>query len=235
MKTYCISDIHGHKNLRNFASVLNDDDKVYVLGDVIDKGEDPLACLKLVMEDQRFEMIMGNHEYMMYQLLSINEYSPNFVSCYMQWVRYNHGIDTYGPYLHSPKKVRKKIFEYIENLPLNIPEVTVGNRKFYLVHSLPLGEKQVRMADIDYDDVKISRYVWDREPVDEYLRPYEDKTVIAGHTVVQEYLGDECRPYFHGDDIKKAAYIDIDGGLAYGLDSSRLIALCLDDLTYELY
>ena len=37
MKTYCISDIHGHyQNFLAFYETLEEDDLVYVLGDVID-------------------------------------------------------------------------------------------------------------------------------------------------------------------------------------------------------
>ena len=236
MKTYCISDIHGHyRNLLAFKNSLEADDKVFVLGDAIDKGEDPIACLKLIMDDDRFEMLLGNHEYMMWQFLSAPKDSPEMQEAYIQWVVWNKGGDTLDPYMLLEEDERQRIYEYIEGLPLNIPDLEIGGRRFYLVHSLPGSDEQVTMKDLNYSDPMIFDYVWERRYIDEELRPYEDRTVIAGHTAVQEYTGKECAPYFRGDDIMKAPYIDIDGGLAYHLRGSRLIALCLDDMTYELY
>ncbi|MBR0462574.1 MAG: metallophosphoesterase [Erysipelotrichaceae bacterium] len=238
MKTYCISDIHGHyQNFLAFYETLEEDDLVYVLGDVIDKGEDPISCLRLIMNDRRFIMILGNHEYMMWQYLhSLKNDLSDKEENYIQWIEWNRGSDTYKPYLQLEEAEQKKIYDFIEDLPLNVPEVTVNDRKFYLVHSLPGSDKEIRMADIGYNDDLIYSYVWDRQLIDEYLKPFEDKTVIAGHTVVQEYYGYfKCEPYYYGDDISKAPYIDIDGGLAYQLPGSRLIALCLDDLTYRMY
>ena len=237
MKTYCISDIHGHyRNLLAFRDSLKEDDKVYVLGDAIDKGENPIACLKLVMNDSRFEMLIGNHEYMMWQFLYAQKNALDTLEeTYIQWVDWNRGGDTLKPYLQLEEAEREKIYSYIEDLPLNFPEVIVGGHKFYLVHSLPESETQIRMKDIAYNDNIIYNYVWDRRLIDEYLKPFEDRTVIVGHTAVEEYDWNKVAPYYYGDDIAKAAYIDIDGGLAYQLPQSKLIALCLDDMTYELY
>ncbi|MBR2577993.1 MAG: metallophosphoesterase [Erysipelotrichaceae bacterium] len=236
MKTYCISDIHGHyKNLLAFTETLGKDDKVYVLGDAIDKGEDPIGCLRLIMNDDRFEMLLGNHEYMMWQYLIAPKDSPEQQEAYIQWVVWNKGSDTLDPYMELDEDEKKKIFDFIEGLPLNFPDVEVNGRKLYLVHSLPGSDKQVMMKDLGYREPIIFGYVWERNFIDEELKPFEDRTVIAGHTAVQEYDSHECAPYFWGDDIKKAPYIDIDGGLAYHLPSSKLIALCLDDMTYRLY
>ena len=71
MKTYCIADVHGHlDNLYLFVKTLDKDDRVFVLGDAIDKGPMSLGCLQYIMADTRFTMLLGNHEYMMFNLLS---------------------------------------------------------------------------------------------------------------------------------------------------------------------
>ena len=72
MSTYVMSDIHG--NLDRFEKVLKqidlqDDDKVYILGDVIDRNPYGIEILLRIMEDERFEMLLGNHEYMMLDYL----------------------------------------------------------------------------------------------------------------------------------------------------------------------
>ena len=72
MSTYVMSDIHG--NLDRFEKVLKqidlqDDDKVYILGDVIDRNPYGIEILLRIIEDERFEMLLGNHEYMMLDYL----------------------------------------------------------------------------------------------------------------------------------------------------------------------
>ncbi len=238
MKTYCISDIHGHfDNLIRFVDTLNVDDKVYVLGDVIDKGKDPIKCLELIMNDKRFSMLLGNHEYMMFDMLIREDNTYEYYEASSQWLDYNSGYDTYDQYKLLSQTDRLKILSFIESLPLNIPELIVNDRSFYLVHSCPKDNKQIKLIDAKYDLNLIYSYVWDRViPLDRLN--IIDQIVIAGHSPVQihnqMYL-DTIKPAYSGKDIKSANYIDIDGGLATNLPNSRLIALCLDDLSYKLY
>ena len=246
MKTFCISDIHGHlDNLIAFTNTLDDDDKVYVLGDVIDKGDDSIDCLLYIMEDKRFEMILGNHEYMMFQFLSDRDGFKTYPNAYEAWVEWNEGFDTLSEYDTLSIEKRKEIFEYIKNLPLNKPNVKVNGRTFYLVHSCPKDEIELKMEDCDYNDDYIYTYVWQRcSPADDFNM--QDKIIIGGHTFIQYFLEDpfsEVKAVFDYDGkietnpklINKAHYIDIDGGLATRSNTARLIALCLDDLTYKLY
>ena len=246
MKTYCISDIHGHwTNFEKFINTLDEDDKVYVLGDVIDKGTEAIKCLTYIMEDRRFKMLLGNHEYMMYQYLSSDPDSYEFFESYERWVEWNSGGDTLNQYKLLPEHQRKQIFDFIIDLPLNYPDVKVNGRTFYLVHSCPGLDFQVRMKNFDFNDNKICAYVWNRvHPLDKL--DLKDRIVVAGHTVVQHYLGlfaDEMRPVYDNNDklcsddenIVNAHYIDIDGGLAGSFSNSRLISLCLDDLSFKMY
>ena len=62
---YCISDIHGEYDL--FIRLLeqigfSDDDKMYVCGDIIDKGEDSVRLAKLISSLENVFCIIGNHE-----------------------------------------------------------------------------------------------------------------------------------------------------------------------------
>lgn len=238
MKTYCISDLHGHYDkLMNFVETLNENDKVFVLGDAVDKGPEAIKCLQYVMSDNRFEMLLGNHEYMMYCLLSAEPHSYEYHKAYDLWVNWNEGRETLNQYNKLDPFIKESIYGYIKNLPLCIPNVKVNDKSFYLVHSCPNGNKQIKMSDLAYDDDKIATYIWDRVNPQDKLK-IDDQVVIAGHTVVHFHLGikvEEVRPVYDTQDIKDAHYIDIDGGLATGLDNSRLIALCLDDLSYKLY
>ena len=238
MKTYCISDIHGHlDNLIRFTNTLEEDDRVYVLGDVIDKGPESIKCLEHIMNDKRFTMLLGNHEYMMFNVLSLDKKSYEYQDAYDLWINWNKGQSTLYEYESLSKDKQKEIYDYIKNLPLNIPNVKVKDKTFYLVHSCPRDNISVTMADVKYNKSIIASYVWDRVVIDD-TTDVGDINVIAGHTPTQEYVGLYCKnisPAYNHNDINKASYIDIDGGLATSLKNAKLIALCLDDLSYNLY
>lgn len=67
MATYVISDIHGHyekfeKMLKKID--LKDEDTLYVLGDILDRGPNPIKTLFKLMEMPNAICIVGNHELM---------------------------------------------------------------------------------------------------------------------------------------------------------------------------
>ena len=69
---YVMSDIHG--NYENFESVmeqinLKPEDKLYVLGDVIDRHPYGLLILQKIIKMGNVQMVLGNHEYMMMEAL----------------------------------------------------------------------------------------------------------------------------------------------------------------------
>ena len=241
MKTYCISDVHGHlDNLNRFVQTLEKDDRVFVLGDAIDKGPKSIECLEYIMNDSRFKMLLGNHEYMMFNTLSSKPGTYSYEDNYDLWVNWNEGLDTLKEYESLPRYKQINIFNYIKGLPLNVPNLKIGNRTFYLVHSCPHSDNELTMADVEYNEDKISDYVWDRVVPGDKLE-IDNQIVVAGHTFVQTYLGydtKEIMPVYDGmdesDTIKDAHYIDIDGGLATPFGSAKLIVLCLDDLNYKL-
>ena len=66
--TYCISDIHGcYEEFLQLLAVIGftDEDTLYVLGDVVDRGERSMDCLQYIMSKQNIHLLMGNHEQMM--------------------------------------------------------------------------------------------------------------------------------------------------------------------------
>ena len=68
MSTYAISDLHGHfSTYKKLLEKLkfSEDDFMYVVGDVIDRGRDGIKIIQDVMERKNMEMFLGNHELMM--------------------------------------------------------------------------------------------------------------------------------------------------------------------------
>lgn len=74
MATYVISDIHGEYG--KFMELLDiihfsDEDILYVLGDVVDRGKNPVKTLLKMMEMPNVIPIAGNHEQMMLECMSV--------------------------------------------------------------------------------------------------------------------------------------------------------------------
>ena len=66
MATYVCSDLHGQYGL--FMKLcerisFSEADSMYILGDIIDKGEQSLDLLDFICKHSNMHCIMGNHEY----------------------------------------------------------------------------------------------------------------------------------------------------------------------------
>ncbi len=68
VSTYVTSDAHGHVAALRSAIELSgfgDRDELYVLGDMIDRGPDPLGVISYVRSLPNTHVLMGNHEQLM--------------------------------------------------------------------------------------------------------------------------------------------------------------------------
>lgn len=121
---YVVSDIHG--NMQRFDSImeqidLKSEDTLYVLGDVIDRYPDGIKILRKLMKMHNVKMLLGNHEYMMLNALEPITEDDKFEQArsLRLWYR-NGGFVTHNYIKHIRKDVRKEIFEFLRNLPINI-------------------------------------------------------------------------------------------------------------------
>ena len=68
MAVYVCSDIHGQRRLLTALlekTGFSDDDRLYVAGDIIDRGPESIPLLLNLMKMKNAECILGNHEFMM--------------------------------------------------------------------------------------------------------------------------------------------------------------------------
>lgn len=68
MATYAFSDVHGHRAaLDRLLSRVSpaDDDSLFMLGDMIDRGPDAVGVLSIVRSFRSCTTLMGNHEKLM--------------------------------------------------------------------------------------------------------------------------------------------------------------------------
>ena len=64
MSTYVMSDLHGnYKSYKTMFEKINfqDQDMMYILGDVLDRGPNPIQIILDLMQRPNVELIAGNH------------------------------------------------------------------------------------------------------------------------------------------------------------------------------
>lgn len=147
MSTYVMSDIHGHK--LEFDAMLDkigfsDDDELYILGDIIDKGLESAEMLKWTVEDapDNVHFLLGNHEDLAYCAMKHSggrRYIPNDDP----W-SWNGGRETlwqleklFGEDIDGDETtqwINGKMLPWIESLPTH-KYVEVNGKPFMLVHA----------------------------------------------------------------------------------------------------
>ena len=218
--TYIVADIHGRAD--RFHEVLDmvqfaDEDRVYILGDVIDRNPDGIKILCEIMSTDNMHMLLGNHEYMMINAIEdpgyqINQWFTNLDLWYL-----NGGAITEMAYKELDAEKQNEIISYIRQLPLNIE---VNGNQYLLAHGSP--ESLYEEGFSQYID-RTEYAVWNRfDPqVDEFEL---DKTLICGHTPTIHLSPKVPMEIFRSRNIW---YIDC--GCAYPTsEGGRLACLCLE-------
>ena len=225
---YVMSDLHGCP-LEKVTSLLDtagfgENDDLYVLGDVIDRGDNGIALLRWIMRQVNVSFIVGNHEAMMLGcdfLIrevtddSIYQLTPDSLNTYMTWL-YNGAQPTVDALTAVAQSVREDIFDFIAFSPF-YEAITVGGRDFILTHS-GLGNFS---PEKKLDDYTAHDLLWTRPSLE--TRYFDDITVVFGHTPTQFY-GSRYDKHALASDT----WINIDAGCACGNDP---ILLRLDDMT----
>lgn len=212
---YVMADIHGQYQLLlamlekiNFSPA----DQLIIIGDLADRGPNPLEVIHFAMEMPNVHLIRGNHDQM------ILDYFANKPGAEARWMR-NGGDITKRALLAMPSAQRHRILRWLEATPLY-----VFMDRFLLVHAgirpypgLPTAEV---MAKQEVHDL-----LWIRE--DFYTQPaLPDYTVIFGHSRTPRLWGQEKMDIWH--DPVHHDKIGIDcwaNGVAQG---GRLACLSLD-------
>ena len=214
---YVMSDIHGMKE--KFYQLLEKiklkpDDRLYVLGDVIDRGKDGIELLLDLMNRDNVTVLVGNHEVMM---LNAIKPTANMVDIKL-WFR-NYGNVTYDAFSNLSEDKQKQIHEFILKMPLTA-EVTVNDKKYLLVHGAP-PELQYKLYQTFIPEREFA--TWERLNADDIMP--KGKTVIFGHTPTDEYQTNNPLCIWHGADK-----IGIDCGCGHQHPACRLACLRLEDM-----
>lgn len=158
--TYLISDIHGcFTEYQTLLSKLNfsDEDDLYILGDTMDRGPEPIKVILDLMARPNVTYIIGNHDYMMLcalKKLCVEVTEENCEShltaddmmSYYYWME-DGGKTTAEQFRRLPRGQQQDVIDYLENASVyEVLEHEAGNlrKQFVLVHA----------GIQDYDEMK---------------------------------------------------------------------------------
>ena len=138
MSIYVVSDIHGHARAFDRALELaqpGSDDTVFVLGDMVDRGPDPLGVIGMVRALPNARVLMGNHEEMLYEALESDDEREK-----MTW-HMNGGYSTYEQVDRLPRERYVDLMDWIAGLPTfavvevddRRPSAARGDRRGYVL------------------------------------------------------------------------------------------------------
>lgn len=220
--TYVMSDIHGtcdkYVTMLDKIGGIKDGDRVYILGDVIDRGPDGDVILLSMMNDPRIIPIIGNHESLALPIMKAISGGKPFkeieqTRAYQVWAAMG-GKATATAFRSRSRGTQQRIIDYIESFRV-YEELVIADKRFHLSHTLP-----------EYDpcrgvhDVTLPEFLWG-EP--DYGVCYDPEvTFITGHTPTA--LID---PASAGSVWRGNGHIAIDCGAAFG---GRLACICLETM-----
>ncbi len=182
--TYVISDIHGsYGKLKEMLEMIrfSDDDLLYVLGDMVDVGDEPIEVLLDFSMRSNVYPIIGECDLRAAKLLSAfdkmsrgGEPDGECIAEMSVWVN-EGGKPTLEGFRILDDDMKEGIIDYLTDCTL-YEELTVNGKDYLLVHA---GIADFS-PDTDIDDYQPEDFV--SEPLDSGRRYFEDKTIIVGHT-----------------------------------------------------
>lgn len=229
---YVTSDLHGY-SLEKFKDFLDkvgfcNEDILYILGDVIDRGTDGVKILKWLMLQKNVSLLLGNHEAMLLACDflfdeitddSISKLTGSKLNTYRVWVS-NSGQVTLDALAGVRDKEIQYILEYLREAPL-YEALTVNGKDFLLVHSgLGRFRRDKKMSDYTPSDL-----LWTRPSL--ITRYFDDVTVVFGHTPTVCYGNEHL-----GKIVKTDTWVNIDVGVGIGQEPALLR---LDDMKTFYY
>lgn len=165
-----VGDVHGHYDaLIKLLDAISpsSEDKVYFLGDLIDRGPRSADVVEFVIQHS-YQCLRGNHEEMLLDVVSKGENGEVSMEMYQSWL-YSGGHSTVASY---DNKIPQEHVDWIKNLPTYLD---LGD--IWLVHAgidphLPIA---VQTSE---------QFCWIREDFHSMSEPYfQDKLIISGHTI----------------------------------------------------
>lgn len=239
MSHYVISDLHGQYEIFKellFKINYTARDRLYVIGDAIDRGTGGIRILTDLMKMPNARMLIGNHEAMM--LMSVDPGGALKLpgSKAGLWMYSNGGTETWEKYTELSLNERIRLLKWLNKCPLSVT-VDIDDRRFLLTHSF-YDDRYIGPSYEDIPEEIVWQLVW-KSPFrwDTYvsLEEYQKRkeTIIIGHVPVlrirRDLLSanrDSLKSYREGN------LVVIDGGCAMSrTKNAGGICLKLEDMS----
>ncbi len=225
---YVMSDIHGEydKFLEMLQKIdLQNDDTLYILGNAVDIGSEPLEVLNEMADRPNVYPIIGNHEQMAVDALSLlmddiaegrlDKLSPNTMQAIAEW-KNQGGMTTLEEFIKLVEEERQDILDYLCDFA-NFEVVDTGGKTFILVHR-GLGnfeKKGKKLKSYSVKDLTKTEVDYEKQYFDD-----DSIYIVSGHTPTYTLCGEDKIYQSHNN-------ICINCGVAEG---RKLGCLCLDTM-----
>lgn len=224
---YVISDIHGC--YAEYMELLDkigfcDEDELYVLGDAMDRGPEPIKVIQDLMNRPNVTYILGNHDDMMLQALkkltaeiteeNLLELNAQVLITYNRWLQ-EGGATTAEQFLRLSKKERLDVLDYLESAPA-YEMIEFADCLYILVHAgIRNFDPMKEMDEYHYTD-----FLWERMDYSRRYFPSQRIFLITGHTPTVLINEDKAPLVYKGN-----GHIAIDCGCVFG---GSLAAYCIE-------
>lgn len=187
---YIVSDIHGcfsQYQLLLEKIKFSEEDELYVLGDVADRGPEPIKVFQDMMKRPNVIFILGNHDFIMYTLmkkLSVEITEENYdnhltaetLLDYNLWLQ-DGGQITAERFRELSYSEKMDVLDYIAGASLY--EVIEHNGKEYRLVHAGLGNFA---PDKDLDEYDLYDFLEERADYSKRYYPDENIFLVTGHT-----------------------------------------------------
>lgn len=198
---YAISDLHGDLAMYNhIVSQIKDDDTLYIIGDVIDRGSSGVAIIQDIMKRPNVELLLGNHEWflIMSMVYGLEHIMNTWIS------KQNGGSATAQALMSLSKDDCDKLLDFL--LTRKVCEnLVVNNKTFVLVHGCYYkgieNIKKFESSSLVYD------CLWDSDLRDAFSDKNDTDIYVHGHVPIMS--AGLSTPY-----LENSRYID--GGNIFG-------------------
>lgn len=229
---YVIADIHGcyeeYMELIHKIKLSEKKDHLYILGDTLDRGPEPMKVLLDLMNRHNVTYIIGNHDYLFLYFISklglnlskTESMSEDDISDFQAYLE-DGGFSSIEAFMKLSEEEKQAVCDFLKEGNV-YDDVIVGNKRYVLVHAGISGFHEDKALE-EYDFLD---FICDR--TDYSRRYYRDGNtyVITGHTPTMYINADSSSNVYIGN-----GHIAIDCGCIYG---GKLAAYCIEDgsITY---
>lgn len=183
-KVYACSDLHGRLDLwEKISAYCDESDKIYFLGDAIDRGSDGVKLMYKLLADKRVTYLKGNHEDMFVEFgTDLIEIPHHSVSLWYQ----NGGASTIDVFEKLSFEAKESLIRRINVLPYTAEYINKNGLKIYMNHSGYIQSKSIVLSkEQEYHNI-----LWSRKHF--HIPVEEGSIMVHGHTPV-EYMSRFCK------------------------------------------